>query len=33
MLESMTGTWRLPIADGERTEHWYLHIRKGDVTA
>lgn len=32
MLESMTGTVRFDIADGERTEHWYLHIRKGDVT-
>ena len=28
----MTGTVRFDIADGERTEHWYLHIRKGDVT-
>ena len=32
MLESMTGTVRFDIADGERTEHWHLHIRKGDVT-
>jgi putative sterol carrier protein len=31
MLESMTGTVRFDIADGERTEHWYLRIRKGDV--
>ena len=23
---------RFDVADGERTEHWYLHIRKGDVT-
>ena len=28
----MTGTVRFDIADGERTEHWYLRIRKGDVT-
>lgn len=32
MLESMTGTVRFDIADGERTEHWYLHISKGDVS-
>jgi putative sterol carrier protein len=31
MLESMTGTVRFDIADGERTEHWYLRIHKGDV--
>lgn len=31
-LESMTGTVRLDLADGERTEHWYLRIRKGDVS-
>ena len=31
MLQSMTGTVRFDIADGERTEHWYLQIRKGDV--
>ena len=29
---SVTGVVRFDIADGERTEHWYLHIRKGDVT-
>ena len=23
---------RIDLADGERTEHWYLAIRKGDVT-
>jgi putative sterol carrier protein len=32
MLESMTGTVRFDIADGERTEHWYLQVRRGDVT-
>ena len=31
MLESTTGTVRFDIADGERTEHWYLRIHKGDV--
>jgi putative sterol carrier protein len=31
LLESMTGVVRFDIADGERTEHWYLQIRKGDV--
>jgi len=31
LLESMTGVVRFDIADGERTEHWYLRIRKGDV--
>jgi putative sterol carrier protein len=31
MLQSMTGTVRFDIADGERTEHWYLHIGRGDV--
>ena len=28
----MTGTVRFDIADGERTEHWYLQIHKGEVT-
>jgi putative sterol carrier protein len=32
LLESMTGVVRFDIADGERTEHWYLQIRKGDVS-
>jgi putative sterol carrier protein len=31
-LESMTGVVRFDIEDGERTEHWHLQIRKGDVT-
>jgi putative sterol carrier protein len=31
MLQSMTGTVRFDIADGERTEHWHLRIGKGDV--
>jgi putative sterol carrier protein len=32
MLRSVSGTVRFDIADGERTEHWYVQIRKGDVT-
>jgi putative sterol carrier protein len=31
-LTTVTGTVRFDIVDGERTEHWYLRIRKGDVT-
>jgi putative sterol carrier protein len=31
-LEALTGVMRFDLADGERTEHWYLDIRKGDVT-
>ena len=31
-LTTVTGTVRFDIADGERIEHWYLHIRKGAVT-
>jgi putative sterol carrier protein len=31
LLARMTGSVRFDIADGERTEHWYLGIRKGDV--
>ena len=31
-LTTVTGTVRFDIADGERTEHWYLRIRKGAVT-
>jgi putative sterol carrier protein len=32
LLESMSGSVRFDIADGERTEHWLLQIRRGDVT-
>jgi len=32
LLESMSGSVRFDIADGERTEHWLLQIHKGDVT-
>jgi putative sterol carrier protein len=31
LLASMTGSVRFDIADGERTERWYLQIHKGDV--
>ena len=31
-LKSLTGVVRVDLVDGERTEHWYLAIRKGDVT-
>ena len=27
----LTGVVRVDLADGERTEHWYLDIRKSDV--
>jgi len=30
--EGVTGLMRFDLADGERTEHWYLAIRKGEVT-
>jgi putative sterol carrier protein len=32
LLENLTGVMRFDLVDGERTEHWYLDIRKGDVT-
>ena len=28
----MSGTLRCDLEDGERTEHWYVTIKKGDVT-
>ena len=31
-LGSVTGVVRFDIDDGERTEHWHLQIRKGDIT-
>ena len=31
-LKSLTGVVRVDLVDAERTEHWYLAIRKGDVT-
>jgi putative sterol carrier protein len=32
LLESLTGVLRFDLVDGERTEHWYLVIRKGAVS-
>jgi len=32
LLASMTGVIRFDLVDGERTEHWYVDIRKGDIT-
>jgi len=29
---ALTGVMRFDLTDGERIEHWYLAIRKGDVT-
>jgi putative sterol carrier protein len=31
-LKSLTGVVRVDLVDAERTEHWCLAIRKGDVT-
>ena len=31
LLASLAGSVRFDIADGERTEHWYLRLHKGDV--
>ena len=31
LLKSLTGVMRFDLVDGERTEHWYLDIHKGDV--
>jgi putative sterol carrier protein len=31
-LEALNGVMRFDLADGERTEHWYLAVHKGDVT-
>jgi putative sterol carrier protein len=32
LLESLTGVMRFDLVDGERTEHWYLDIHRGDIT-
>ncbi len=32
LLERMTGVVLFDITDGERTEHWYVNILKGDTT-
>ena len=29
---ALTGVLRFDLVDGERTEHWYLDIHKGDVS-
>lgn len=31
LLRNVSGTLRCDLADGERTEHWYVTIKKGDV--
>lgn len=31
LLESFSGTLRFDLRDGERTEHWYVVLKKGDV--
>lgn len=32
LLRTVSGTIRCDLEDGERTEHWYVTINKGDVT-
>ncbi|HJW76500.1 MAG TPA: SCP2 sterol-binding domain-containing protein [Thermoleophilia bacterium] len=32
LLRTVNGTIRCDLEDGERTEHWYVTIKKGDVT-
>jgi putative sterol carrier protein len=32
LLRSISGTLRFDLKDGERTEHWYVTVNKGDVT-
>jgi putative sterol carrier protein len=31
LLESFSGTLRFDLRDGERTEHWFVVLKKGDV--
>jgi putative sterol carrier protein len=31
MLARLSGTMRIDLTDGGRTEHWYLTITKGDI--
>ena len=31
LLESFSGTLRFDLRDGERIEHWYVDLKKGDV--
>jgi putative sterol carrier protein len=32
LLRTTSGTIRCDLEDGERTEHWYVTIKKGEVT-
>ena len=32
LLRTVSGTLRCDLKDAERTEHWYVTIKKGDVT-
>jgi putative sterol carrier protein len=32
LLRTVSGTLRCDLEDGERTEHWYVTIERGDVT-
>ena len=32
LLENSSGTLRFDIADGKKTDHWFVTIEKGDVT-
>jgi hypothetical protein len=32
LLKSTTGTLRLDVEDGKQVEHWYVTVKKGDVT-
>jgi putative sterol carrier protein len=32
LLRTTSGTMRCDLEDGERTEYWYVTIKKGDVT-
>jgi putative sterol carrier protein len=32
LLRAVSGTVRCDLEDGERVEHWYVTIKKGDVT-
>ncbi len=31
LLRNASGTLRFDLADGDRLEHWYLTVRKGDI--
>jgi putative sterol carrier protein len=32
LLDSTSGTLRFDVADGRKTDHWYVTVKKGDVT-